>query len=280
MSIEANTCELLSVINANKATAVFLAKVGEYLLKTWGIIQLDLSVDQKEYRTEEGSIREGTELFDICGNLNAAAEVRMYLRSCNSGGLEWRRESEFLSVLGSAEELKEYISYKSIDYYDTDPEVALCSFDENGLLYPAGRFSGGLDGVADIREWYCYTPEIAFSSETQRNNKALHTVIRNSLERILSSVCGYAEDVIAERIDDDWEDCGEITLSGSLRFSADRIGDLTDALSGILDEAEQYDDFGITLEINAVPDGEDDYDFAVLSIKHHDGGLKLTGCRI
>ena len=42
----------------------------------------------------------------------------------------------------------------------------------------------------------------------------------------------------------------------------------------------KYDSAKVELSINAVPNGEDDYDFAVLSIELKDGSVQVSALRI
>ena len=131
-----------------------------------------MPVDGKSFEPDEESITEDSELYEACKNLDSAKNFEISLRSCNAGGLAWRKESAFVSMLTDDESLTKNISYKSIDYYDTDSFVDACVFDENGLKC-ASKFDDAFETVADIKEWYSYSPEIHITSEGMNDNTQL-----------------------------------------------------------------------------------------------------------
>ena len=49
MSVDANTYEEMTIHNVNDRTAEVARQLGEYLLKTWGIYKLSLTVDGIHY---------------------------------------------------------------------------------------------------------------------------------------------------------------------------------------------------------------------------------------
>ncbi len=93
MSIEATTCEQINVKNNNEQTKAVAKKIGEYMLETWGILNLKMTVDGKAFETDEESITEDSEFYEVCKNLDSAKNFEISLRSCNAGGLAWRKES-------------------------------------------------------------------------------------------------------------------------------------------------------------------------------------------
>ena len=282
MSVEAYTCEMLTVKNTNQKTSIFLERVGEYLLKTWGITELKISVDGKTYETDEESISEGMELYDVCKGLRSAADVNMFLRSCNNGGFNWRRESEFLSLLNNDDELKNNIVYKSTDYYDSDTWVDLCFYDKSGFEFPIDQFDSDIEQVKDIREWYCYTHDIVVETDEagEKENDELHDLLYENLKGILVSVCGIDEKEVEDYIEDDWQDYGEILIEPSITFPTAKVEQLSNYFTTVMDEVKKHDNVNVIVEINAVPDGEGDYDFAVLSIKSEDGNLTIKSRRV
>ena len=56
MSIEATTYEQINVKNNNEQTKAVAEKIGEYMLETWGILNLKMTVDGKAFETDEESI--------------------------------------------------------------------------------------------------------------------------------------------------------------------------------------------------------------------------------
>ena len=279
MSIEATTYEQINVKNNNEQTKAVAEKIGEYMLETWGILNLKMTVDGKAFETDEESITEDSEFYEVCKNLDSAKNFEISLRSCNAGGLAWRKESAFVSMLTDDESLTKNISYKSIDYYDTDSFVDACVFDENGLKC-ASKFDDAFETVADIKEWYSYSPEIHITSEGMNDNTQLHEAVLKNLTEILTSVCEYDEDELDFRLEDDWEDYGEMMIEGSLCFPSSKIKELKSCCENITREVNKYDSAKVELSINAVPNGEDDYDFAVLSIELKDGSVQVSALRI
>ena len=182
-------------------------------------------------------------------------------------------------MLTDDESLTKNISYKSIDYYDTDSFVDACVFDENGLKC-ASKFDDAFETVADIKEWYSYSPEIHITSEGMNDNTQLHEAVLKNLTEILTSVCEYDEDELDFRLEDDWEDSGDMLIAGSLCFPSSKIKELKSCCENIAREVNKYDSAKLELSINAVPNGEDDYDFAVLSIELKDGSVQVSALRI
>ena len=87
MSITANTYEEMHIRVVDEKTAEVARLVGEYLLKTWGIVSLNLTVDGIQYGEDtEESIPEGTALHTVCEKLAEAHEVTLAMRSENGGG--------------------------------------------------------------------------------------------------------------------------------------------------------------------------------------------------
>ena len=134
MSTEANTYEALHICNVNDKTAQLCGAVSEYLLKTWGINFISLTVDGSTYEsTEEETIAEDSNLYNVCQGLASAKEISLKLRSCNGGGVNWRLDSAFMKLFTDDAELRGNVTYRSTDYYDTDSGVEMYLYNENGL---------------------------------------------------------------------------------------------------------------------------------------------------
>lgn len=272
MSIEANTYEEIKIINCNEKTASFAKEVGEYLLKTWGIIGLKLNVDGTEYTCEEDKIEDGTELFTICKSLSDAKEISFSLRSNNNGGAYWRIESCFMGALTDDEDLKNNVTYRSTDYYDEDSCVDAYLYDKNGLARP--EYDKTAEDVEDISRWYCYTPDFTLTTE-KTDNEELH-------EKILEIMQKLAECLIDCDVEDFVDDCfedGEMYINGSFSFETKSIPEIKSLLGELADELSSYDSSEFSAEINAVPEGENDYNFAVVSIVVADGETETRYCR-
>ena len=241
MSIEANTCEELTIHNVNEKTAQLCDAVSEYLLKTWGIISISLTVDGNTYESaEDDSIKEGSELQRLCKDLVGAKEIHLCLRSCNGGGVYWRIEDCFMKYFTDDSDLKDNVTYRSTDYYDTDPGVDMYLYNENGLQRLG--YNDSADSVADIKEWYCYTPEFRITDEDQMGNAELHEGIMAIVAK-LCELFGLTEEDMENGLglDDNWDDYGEIIQNGSVRFTTDsipQIVSLANQLIALLKDAE------------------------------------------
>ena len=264
MSIEANTYEELHICNVNDKTAQLCGAVSEYLLKTWGINFISLTVDACTYEsTEDETIEEGSDLYNACQGLVSAKEISLKLRSCNGGGVNWRLESAFMKCFADDAELKTNVTYRSTDYYDTDPGVDMYLYNENGLQQM--QYTDPADRVADIKEWYCYTPTIRVADEEQQENAELHA----NIMAVVTKLCGLfrlTEEDMEDRLDDDWEDYGEIILNGSVRFATKDIPAIKELANQVAALLVNSDSAEFEFEIYAVPDGEGDYDFASVAL--------------
>ena len=273
MSIEANTYEELSISNVNDKTAQLCGAVSEYLLKTWGINFISLTVDGCTYEgTEDETIEVGSDLYNACRNLVSAKDISLKLRSCNGGGVNWRLESAFMKHFTDDADVKANVTYRCTEYYDTDPGVAMYRYDENGLQ--CMKYTDPAESVADIKEWYCYTPTLRIADDEQTGNAELHEQLIAIVKK-LCALFGLDEDDMDDRLDDDWEGYGEIVLSGSIRFTTENIPEIVKLANQLaaLETAE------FEFEIYAVPDGEGDYDFASVAIEATGAKVQYSYCR-
>lgn len=269
MSIEANTFERITIVNANEKTKAVAEAFGEYLLKTWGILSLEMKVDGKEYRSDVDTVAEDEELAAVCARLGEAKSVTASVRSENEGGLNWRRGSCFLSLLTDEKDVKGYVTYKSTDYYDTDETVDLYCFGENGEEKP--EYDQTADAIADIREWFCYTPTIRFECDDSFED-AVRDAVNAALFRLPVGSGGIDADAIEE------DDC-EICLEGSVRFGTENIPMIAAYLQQAVDALQNVPDASAEIFVNALPDGPDDYDFAAVRIRLEDKRVKVEYCR-
>lgn len=277
MSIEANTYEELHICNVNDKTVQLCGAVSEYLLKTWGINLISLTVDGSTYESaEDETIEAGSDLYNACQGLASAKEISLKLRSCNGGGVNWRLESAFMKYFIDDAELQVNVTYRSTDYYDTDPGVEMYLYNENGLQRM--QYTGSADSVADIKEWYCYTPTFRIADEEQKENTELHANIMAVVTK-LCGLFGLEEDDVEERLDDDWEDYGEIVLSGSVRFTTENIPKIVALANQLAALIADSDSAKFEFEIYAVPDGADDYDFASVAITLDGAAVADQYCR-
>ncbi len=278
MSVEANTFEQIEVKNENEKTAQLAEQIGNYICKQWDIRSLKLVSDGVVYETDELQLTPGSDIYNACGSLSSAKYFSIALRSVSGLGLEERKEYYFLSCLDDRGELSDLVTYKSTDYYDTETDVDLCVYGKGGLKAPEYNCSAA--DVSDIESWYSYTPEVSFVLNSSADNEELHELIIKKLTEILGSICGCDETEIEDQITDDWVEYGEILLGGVISFPNEKIGQITELLSEVCLKLHETDDCEYEIKICAVPNGENDYDFASVCITADQSG-KVTAqyCR-
>lgn len=275
MSIEANTYQELTIKNTNEKTAAIAVALGEYLKNAWGLISLSLHVDGNEYSAEEDEELSGlSEVFDSLRNVK---EINMAMRICDGGGLAWRLESSFMSLFFDDEDIRKNVTYKSTDYYDTDTEVMLYRFGEAGGEQIAA-YTEAKEDVADIKEWYCYTPELRIEADTDEVDSISHEFLVEAFRKICD-MTGHEEDDLEDVVDDCWEDDGEMSFNPSMTISAENIPELIETLQAIADAAVQNESAEFSIYINALPCGEGVYEFAATLIEFEDGKVTERYCR-
>ena len=278
MSVDANTYEEMTIHNANIGTAEVARQLGEYLLKNWGIYKLCLTVDGVRYGDDvDDKIQEGSELYEVCGKLAEAKEITLAMRSENGGGAGWRLESCFMRALTDDEVIRKNVVYHSTDYYDTDPGIDMYLYDENGLRQP--DYTDSAECVRDIKRWYCYTPTLRIADAEQSENTELHDSIVETLTELCRKCFGLDEDEIEDKLEDDWEDFGEIILNGSLSFAGESIPEIIALLNRLFEHTRKSDTAEIEFETYSVPDGEDDYNFASVAIIYDGEAVRASYCR-
>ena len=277
MSIDANTYEELNINNVNEKTADLAAQVSKYLIETWGIIKLGLTVDGATYNSTYERIEEDSELYSVCQKLADAKEISLSLRSNNGGGAYWRIESSFMGTLTDDEELKNNVTYKSTDYYDTESYVDVYLYDKNGLTQP--EYDKTAEDVKDIEKWYSYTAAINIIAEDEAENEELHNEIIATLTNLCTEYFGIVEDEVEDKLEDMWEDCGEINLLGGITFLNADISAIKEDLDRLVELVTASDNAEIIIEIGAVPDGENDYNFASVAFSFDGESVQDTYCR-
>ena len=277
MSISANTYEEMRIHVMDEKTAEVARLVGEYLLKTWGIVSLSLTVDGIRYGEDtEGSIPAGTALHTVCEKLAEAHEITLAMRSENGGGASWRMDAGFMRALTDDTSVRNNVVYRSTDYYDTDSYVDLYLYDAHGLQKPG--YEQNCESVADIRRWFCNTPTLRITCDEETENEALHEEILSVLTELCMEHFGLDEDEAEEMLDDDWEG-GAISLFGSLSFAGTSIPEIIALLERLLSLVRKPGTMEMELELCAVPDGEGDYDFASVQFVVRDGTVCAGYCR-
>lgn len=273
MSIEANTYEELTIHNVNEKTAQLCATIGEYLITTWGINYISLTVDGICYDAiEDESITEEDEMYSVCQNLASAKEISFKIRSCNNGGFYWRSDTFLGKHLTDDTEIAKNVTYRSTDYYDTDSGVEMHLYNENGMQLI--DYTDSSDSVADITKWYCYTPDFHIVDDEQKDNQETY----KKTQSIISEMCNLL-DVDEENTDDCWEEYGEYVVNGSVRFENKDIPEIVDLANQLYDLFKDSESAEFKFAIYAVPDGVNDYDFASVAIELDGETIKDKYCR-
>ena len=269
MSIEANTFERITIDNTNAKAKAVAEAFGEYLLKTWGIHSLSMIADGREYQSKADTVSENAELADVCRRLGEAKRIEASLRSTNAGGLDWRLESCFLSLLTNDEDLKSCVTYKSTDYYDQGENVDLYRFGENG---PERLECDQTEMTfSDVQSWYCYTPQIDFYCDNGFADDVFNTV-NGILLKLATEYFDRDEDLVDA-------DEHELNIGFSVDFKTEDIPVIVNMLQQAVDAAKGTDGARCEIDINAVPGGKDDYDFASVRFWLEEGQVKVGYCR-
>lgn len=274
MSVEANTFEKMSICNINKKTALVAEDVAKYLTQISGIRDFSLDVDGKTYTSNDDSLPE--EILEVCRKLHAAKSIVFSLRSCTYIGISWKEEHGFLKHLTDDPELLDTIEYRCTEYYDQDSGVVIFRYGKKGgsdLEYTTDS-----SVVRDIATWFCYTPELSLQADDYED-ETLHCQLLECLKEIaVLANCGdEIEEDMDDVITDDWGDFGEMVFLHSLTFSTENIPKMLDKLQKLADIAAE-NNVRVSLEIAAVPDGENDYDFATVSITLKSGKVVAEYC--
>lgn len=271
------TYQEVTLNNANEKTIVFAKQLGDSLLRTEGIIVLKLTADEEHFDCQEDQIPENSLLSSLCKKLDQYKRITLSLRTINEQYFLDRINASPLKMLSAEPGLRAFVRYRSTDYYNDDESVDLCVFDEDGLRFPHEEYCDSPELVSDITMWYCNTPDLYVSAGDQGENKDLHTRIAGLLKQFLSDCC-VGEDV-DERLTDDWGDCGELMVEGNIWFKNESIPMMQMLLNKILEELRPYEDTELRVNIQAIPDGEGDYDFAAVRIIYKEESLSIGYCR-
>lgn len=268
------TAEKLTLNNKNKKTAEIAEKIGSYLKKTGQIVNLEMKVDGKHYKAKGDTLSNLSSVYALCDDLKNAEKIEFFMRSCDNEGLIERLKSNFLGMLTDDPEILQNVTYKSSDY-DEGTMTFLCAYDENGLRYPHEEYEDTTENILDISQWYCPAPNIALASDEVNPN--LHDFFVNSLKRICT-LGGCENDELDEAVSDDWEEYGEIVLEPALRFSGKDLKEIVDILKAVAEKAKQ-NNVEYSMELYAIPDGDNDYDFASVAIISEDGKIKAKSVK-
>ena len=275
MSIEANTYEEICVRNNGVKTAEFLERLKEYLNKTWGIVSLRLVIDGQSFSADDvETISDDVSLASAIDNLAIAKEVNLALRSCNAGGASWRLEQPFMVFLIENPELNDAISYRSIDYYDCDSCVDAYIYDKKGMHRV--DYENGVEAVSDIQRWYSYTPAISIVDEGKALSVENYEALIEKLRKLCINGFEWEEENFEDRCEDDWEESGEIVINGSISFSSKNITYIAQICNDIANIVASNETVEFEFSVAAVSDGEDDYNFAVLSLEFDGESLNVS----
>ena len=235
-----------------------------------------LNVDGKTYTSNDDSLPE--KMLDICKELHTAKNITFHLRSCTNISISWKEEHSFLKHLTDDPELLDTIEYRCTEYYDQDSSVVIYRYDKRGSSNLLNEYTTDSSVIRKISSWFSYTPELSLQTDDYEDEN-VHCQLLKCLKEIaiLANCEDKIEDDIDDIITDDWEDFGELIFFHSLSFSTENIPDIVSELQKLVDIATE-NDVHVSLEITAVPDGENDYDFATVSITLKNGKVVAEYC--
>lgn len=290
--------EDLKIRNVNSKTAEICRTVGEYLIELGQLQWIDslaLTVDGKEYKAE-GGFEEDGELYAVCKTLAAAKEVHMALQTSDNIDHAINRINDFSREHGEDDpETRQNVTYRCIADWDTDPGVEMFRYDENGLKSADDQsldYTQPAECVADIEEWYCYTPEICIDIRKQSKNAEFHERVRAIVIKLHALFRCNTEEAI-EEFDSEWKflaECenfdkrifgnGDIyILQGSIRFATKDIPAIVELANQLVALLKEFDSAVTEFGIYAIPDGENDYKFASVALELKDSAVMDSYCR-
>lgn len=312
MSFEITACEKLTIDNTDVKALPYIDCLINYIdginkmsgVESLDILSLILSADGKTaevkeqheteygngYTVDENGFRERSAereifgkdhpLINLLSTLREAKNIEFYNRfssmcllSENLGREYWRE------TLKDDITARKYVKYKATEYYDTSPEVEIVAFGEDGLA-DLSQCRVKTEDVDDIRQWFSYSYEIYLNVDDTEGKESLYETVMNNLNEIIKVTSDGEDGPYTPGIDSCWEDYGEISLGNSITIKTPVIGVIKSCLQNIYDEVQKYDGVMFECILNAVPDGEGDYDFAALSITEKDGAIDASVFRV
>lgn len=275
--------EKLEIKNVNEKTASIADWLGTYLKENDEIIKLTVDVDGKQYESDEEDISGDSELVECCNGLKDAKQINITLRSENTFE-SFMQDSDCGNLFVNEQyidDLKGNVAYRNITYSDTDQEIFMALFDANGYKDVDCDSIGniGVDKVEDIEVWYSNTPiiEVAVPDELTENQD-FFDVLKEKYRNLLSLTVD--EDSVEDYLEDCFFDETNIEQPHVMQFKKENINNIIAALNDIKALAESYKDVELKVEIYALPDGSDDYEFAVLEIKLENDEFVIKSARI
>lgn len=247
--------EEINIVNQNESTRAVVVRLGKYLERLHNILEFHLTVDGKQYNYDCKPVNYN-EIHDVCSTFSECKEIRLSI--CMTGEID---EIIFGDCLNNIflkplqDDLKKYVRYKAIYQFNFDLLTSACVFDENGLSYP----DDFTEDVPDIEKWYCHIHDITIRAEAERNNDELYNSLKSKLDK-LSTYC----DAVA--LYDEWKEYGTFEMLGSITLCTKDIPQIVEILQGIKEEVEKYESGHFSVSFSGVPDGENDYDFAIVRI--------------
>ncbi len=192
-----NTCtyERFEIQNRNDSTKEVLQKLTEYIYRlnrmedfeACNFIYLRLNIDEQETSIEiskdpdsdlfEASVLNLLENIIHAKHVVAELDFDLMLRFGAAYGL--RFWSLFLENFPCKDDLIDCITYRCLEYYESDPEIKsyYSGRTEQGILIGEPKYTDGLSAVGDISDWYNYN----FSCEIQSEHELGTTDERSAL---------------------------------------------------------------------------------------------------
>ena len=149
----------------------------------------------------------------------------------------------------------------------------LCVFDENGLRFPREKYCDNPQLVSDITVRYCNTPDLYVNAGDQSDNSELHDHATGLMRQLLTDCC------LDERLTDGWEEFSELMVEGNIWFKTESIPKINELLGKMTEAVRPYETVDLCINVQAIPDGENDYDFAAVKFTLEDGCVRFGCCR-
>lgn len=253
MSVEAITYEEMT-FTVNETTKELTEAVISYLKNLWGVNKLELDIDDRSYICTEYETKENSEVYSAIDTIINAEQVSFKLSVNDNGGFNYKEEESFIRYF--TDETKQFVDYKCIEYYDTDDDVFMFSFGKNGRKHH--DYTKKREDIADISKWYSFGFNVLIEDDDFEEHPEFHDVLIDCLKSIYDIPDDADEE---DYFDDEYEDSGYLETTQSLSISAERLDGIIESLNMLLNECNKYD-IEVELYFAAVPDGENDYNFA------------------
>ncbi len=266
--------EEIKINNTNEKTARIAKVLAESLIQMNDFREVNIELDgfmhnaKRSYDAKTGFGTESQALTtyiskDVLSSIPLAKSIRVviyettqlwfYLFQERCEPLDFDNDSDILNN----------VYFCGTEYCDSDEGVDMIVYDREGFRYL--DYVKTLENVSDIKEWFCWTPNISITNENQKENAALHEQAREFFF-MLGTLFNLDEVDMEKKWCDCWEDNGSISWDGSFKFTCERISTIVSLANYVIKYMQDYDGTKIEFGIYGVPCGKDDYPFAAAGI--------------